>query len=85
MFVKLLRQMMGSCTHRNVGWPLRKYQRCLDCGRVRLYDLEREIIGDWQEPERPEPFGLTNPEYSGRMKSRERRTINGIAPALHLV
>lgn len=41
------------CWHRRVTWPLKRkdrkqpYQVCLDCGKQRVYDLDKGVKGRW--------------------------------------
>ena len=49
----LLRNVSRGCFHRRVGWPLRNRQRCLSCGSWRVYDLNRDLRGNWNDPELP--------------------------------
>lgn len=53
----VLRMLLGDiackCGHRNVGWPLHNWQRCLECGSRRFYDLQHGVRGEWMGPELP--------------------------------
>ena len=64
----LLRNVSRVCFHRRVGWPQRNRQRCLSCGSWRMYDLNGDLRGNWNDPELPhlersvvfkEPEGLS--------------------------